>query len=337
MNKIKIAINGFGRIGRAAFRIALEKENLEIAAINDLGELKNLAYLLQHDSVYGRYEKKAKSDNDGIDVDGRKYLCLHEKDPEKLPWQKLGIDAVLECTGFFTEREGAQKHLAAGAKRVIISAPTKSADVPTYIMGVNHEAYNPEKDLIISNASCTTNALAPMAKVLNDGFGIAKSLMTTVHSYTSTQSLVDGPQGKDFRRGRAAAMNIVPSTTGAALAATKTIPDLSGKFDGLALRVPTACVSLVDLVALLGKETTVQELNNIFVQAASGPMQGILAVTDQPLASTDFIRDPCSVTIDLGMTRIVAGNLVKILGWYDNEWGYSARLVDLAEYIGKKI
>lgn len=336
MDKIRVAINGFGRIGRTAFRIALEKENLEIAAINDLGEPENLAYLLQYDSVYGRYNKKVESDDNGINVDGQKYLCLREKDPEKLPWQKLGIDVVLECTGFFTEREGAQKHLRAGAAKVIISAPTKSEDVPTYIMGVNHKEYNPEKDLIISNASCTTNALAPMAKVLNDNFGIAKSLMTTVHSYTSSQSLVDSPAAKDFRRGRAAAMNIAPSTTGAALAAAKTIPDLLGKFGGLALRVPTACVSLVDLVALLAKETTAAELNNIFVQAASGAMQGILAATDQPLVSTDFIRDPYSVTIDLGMTQIAAGNLVKILGWYDNEWGYSARLLEMAEYIGKR-
>jgi len=336
MDKIRVAINGFGRIGRTAFHIALEKENLEIAAINDLGEPENLAYLLQYDSVYGRYNKKVESDDNGINVDGQKYLCLREKDPEKLPWQKLGIDVVLECTGFFTEREGAQKHLRAGAAKVIISAPTKSEDVPTYIMGVNHKEYNPEKDLIISNASCTTNALAPMAKVLNDNFGIAKSLMTTVHSYTSSQSLVDSPAAKDFRRGRAAAMNIAPSTTGAALAAAKTIPDLLGKFGGLALRVPTACVSLVDLVALLAKETTAAELNNIFVQAASGAMQGILAATDQPLVSTDFIRDPYSVTIDLGMTQIAAGNLVKILGWYDNEWGYSARLLEMAEYIGKR-
>ncbi len=336
MDKIRVAINGFGRIGRTAFRIALEKENLEIAAINDLGEPENLAYLLQYDSVYGRYNKKVESDDNGINVDGQKYLCLREKDPEKLPWQKLGIDVVLECTGFFTEREGAQKHLRAGAAKVIISAPTKSEDVPTYIMGVNYKEYNPEKDLVISNASCTTNALAPMAKVLNDNFGIAKSLMTTVHSYTSSQSLVDSPAAKDFRRGRAAAMNIAPSTTGAALAAAKTIPDLLGKFGGLALRVPTACVSLVDLVALLAKETTAAELNNIFVQAASGAMQGILAATDQPLVSTDFIRDPYSVTIDLGMTQIAAGNLVKILGWYDNEWGYSARLLEMAEYIGKR-
>ena len=336
MDKIRVAINGFGRIGRTAFHIALEKENLEIAAINDLGEPENLAYLLQYDSVYGRYNKKVESDDNGINVDGQKYLCLREKDPEKLPWQKLGIDVVLECTGFFTEREGAQKHLRAGAAKVIISAPTKSEDVPTYIMGVNYKEYNPEKDLVISNASCTTNALAPMAKVLNDNFGIAKSLMTTVHSYTSSQSLVDSPAAKDFRRGRAAAMNIAPSTTGAALAAAKTIPDLLGKFGGLALRVPTACVSLVDLVALLAKETTAAELNNIFVQAASGAMQGILAATDQPLVSTDFIRDPYSVTIDLGMTQIAAGNLVKILGWYDNEWGYSARLLEMAEYIGKR-
>jgi len=336
MDKIRVAINGFGRIGRTAFRIALEKENLEIAAINDLGEPENLAYLLQYDSVYGRYNKKVESNDNGINVDGQKYLCLREKDPEKLPWQKLGIDVVLECTGFFTEREGAQKHLRAGAAKVIISAPTKSEDVPTYIMGVNYKEYNPEKDLVISNASCTTNALAPMAKVLNDNFGIAKSLMTTVHSYTSSQSLVDSPAAKDFRRGRAAAMNIAPSTTGAALAAAKTIPDLLGKFGGLALRVPTACVSLVDLVALLAKETTAAELNNIFVQAASGAMQGILAATDQPLVSTDFIRDPYSVTIDLGMTQIAAGNLVKILGWYDNEWGYSARLLEMAEYIGKR-
>ncbi|MFA4880943.1 MAG: type I glyceraldehyde-3-phosphate dehydrogenase [Candidatus Doudnabacteria bacterium] len=334
--KIKIAINGFGRIGRTAFQVSLEKKNLEVVAINDLGDPDNLAYLLKYDSVYGRYPKKVEGERDQINVDGRGYRCYSEKDPAKLPWKMLDVDIVLECTGFFTEREGAEKHLQAGARRVIISAPTKSEDVPTYIIGVNHQEYKKE-DLIVSNASCTTNALAPLLKVLNDSVGVEKSLMTTVHSYTSTQNLVDGPATKDFRRGRAAALNMAPSTTGAAIAATKVLPALAGKFDGLAVRVPTPCVSLVDLVVLSKKDTKQEEVNKIFIEAAQGSLQGILEVVDEPVVSTDFVRDPHSVTVDLGMTQVVQGNLLKVLGWYDNEWGYSVRLVELAEYIGRSI
>lgn len=335
--KIRLAINGFGRIGRTAFQSGLASPHLEVVALNDLGEPTNLAYLLKYDSVYYRYPKKVEAGEGKIIVEGKEYSCFKEKDPQNLPWKELDIDLVLECTGFFTEREGAEKHLKAGAKRVIISAPTESEDIPTYIMGVNHHAYNPEKDLIISNASCTTNALAPIAKVLNDSLGIEKSLMTTVHSYTSTQNLIDGPASKDFRRGRAAAINIVPSTTGAAIATTKAIPELSGKFDGLAVRVPTPCVSLVDLVALLRKNTTPKELNQLFTKASEGELKGILAVTQEPLVSTDFVRDPHSAIVDLEMTQVVQGNLVKVLAWYDNEWGYSLRLVEMAEYVGKKI
>ncbi len=334
--KIKIAINGFGRIGRTAFQAAFDKKNLEVVAINDLADPENLAYLLQYDSVYGRYSKRVESEKDKIKVAGKEYRCYKEKDPAKLPWRTLDVDIVLECTGFFTEREGAKKHLLAGAKRVIISAPTKSEDIPTYIIGVNHEKYN-NKDLIVSNASCTTNALAPLLKVLDNAVGIEKSLMTTIHSYTSTQNLVDGPATKDFRRGRAAALNMAPSTTGAARAATKALPTLVGKFDGLAVRVPTACVSLVDLIVLSKKNTGRDEIKKIFIEASQGPLQNILGVIAEPVVSTDFVHDSHSVIVDLKMTQVVQGNLIKVLGWYDNEWGYSVRLVELAEHIGHSI
>ncbi len=337
MEKIKIAINGFGRIGRTAFRAALANESLEIVAINDLADLPNLAYLLKYDSIHGRYDGKVEVKGDKLVVVQKEYLALAEKDPEKLPWKSLGIDLVLECTGFFTDREGAEKHLKAGAKRVIISAPTKSEDIPTYLLGVNHEAYQPKKDLIISMASCTTNALAPTAKVLDDVFGIEKSLMTVIHSYTSTQGLVDGSHQKDFRRGRAAGVNIVPTTTGAAIATTKTIPGLVGKFDGIAVRVPTPCVSLVDLVALLQKDTSKEEVNKAFGEAAQGELRGILNVTREPLVSTDFIHSPYSAVVDLSLTRVIGKKLVKLLVWHDNEWGYSVRLVEMADYVGKKL
>jgi len=337
MEKIKIAINGFGRIGRTAFRAALANGSLEIVAINDLGDLPNLAYLLRYDSIHGRYDGKVEVKGGKLLVAQKEYLALAEKDPEKLPWKSLGIDLVLECTGFFTDREGAEKHLKAGAKRVIISAPTKSEDIPTYLLGVNHKEYQPKKDLIISMASCTTNALAPTAKVLDDVFGIERSLMTVIHSYTSTQGLVDGPHQKDFRRGRAAGVNIVPTTTGAAIATTKTMPGLVDKFDGIAVRVPTPCVSLVDLVALLQKDTSKEEINKVFGEAAKGEFRGILNVTREPLVSSDFVHSPYSAVVDLSLTRVIKKNLVKLLVWHDNEWGYSVRLVEMAEYLGKRM
>ncbi len=333
----RIAINGFGRIGRTAFQCALEHPALEVVALNDLAEPLNLAYLLKYDSVYGRYPKKVVASKEGIQVDGQEYASLAEADPTKIPWQQLGVDLVLECTGVFLDREGAGKHLKAGAKTVIISAPAKSDDIPTYLMGVNHQDFDPKQDTIISNASCTTNALAPVAKVLHENLGIAKCLMTTVHSYTSSQALVDAPSNRDYRRGRAASLNISPSTTGAALAAAKTIPDLVGRFDGLAVRVPTPCVSLVDLVAVVQKKTTPQEVNALFEQASQKEMKGILAVSREPLVSTDYIKNPFSGVVDLEMTRVVQDDLVKIFVWYDNEWGYSMRLVELAAYVGQKI
>lgn len=337
MKKIKIAINGFGRIGRTAFQSILEKDNLDLVAINDLANLDNLAYLLKYDSVYGRYPKEVEVYKGKLKVDGKEYLYLNEEDPAKLPWKNLDLDIVLECSGVFTEKEEAEKHLQAGAKRVIISAPSKSENIPTYILGVNHQDFNIEKDLIISNASCTTNALAPMMKVLNDNFKVVKSLMTTVHSYTATQSLVDGPAKSDFRRGRAGALNLSPSTTGAAKTTVQIMPTLKGKFDGLAVRVPTPCVSLVDLVALLARDVTREELNQSFIEGSKKELKDILSVTDEPLVSSDFIRDPRSVVVDLKMNQVVDGNLVKVLGWYDNEWGYALRLVEMALFIGSKL
>lgn len=337
MKHLKVAINGFGRIGRTAFQSIAGKANLDLVAINDLGDLDNLAYLLKYDSVYGHYPKEIQVIESKLKVGDKEYLYLNEPDPIKLPWKKLDIDVILECSGVFTEKGEAEKHLTAGAKRVIISAPSKSEEIATYIMGVNHQDFKIKEDLIISNASCTTNALAPIMKVLVDQFGVAKSLMTTVHSYTATQNLVDGPVKSDFRRGRAGALNLSPSTTGAAKTTVRIIPTLKDKFDGLAVRVPTPCVSLVDLTALLSRNINLDELKQSFINAAQRELKGILAVTNEPLVSNDFIRDPHSVIVDLPMTQIVDGNLVKVLGWYDNEWGYALRLVEMAEYIGSKI
>ncbi|MBI3251531.1 MAG: type I glyceraldehyde-3-phosphate dehydrogenase [Candidatus Andersenbacteria bacterium] len=324
----KIAINGFGRIGRAAFKVALAHDDIEVVAINDLGDIHNLAYLLRYDSVYGRYGQEVSVEDEQLVVADKKVKVFQEKDPAKLPWGNLGVDVVLESTGVFTEKEKAAAHLAGGAKFVIITAPTKSADMPTVVLGVN------DKDLagaqIISNASCTTNCAAPMIAVLNNAFGVEKALLTTAHAYTATQSLVDGPGGKgDFRRGRAAAINIVPAATGAAVAATKTIPELAGKFDGVSLRVPVPVVSLSDITALLKKNVTVAEINQAFQDAAKNPLyEGVLDVTEEEVVSTDFIGNPHSVIMDLQMTRVVDGNLVKVMGWYDNEWGYSNRLIE---------
>ncbi len=334
---IKIAINGFGRIGRPTFKRIIENhKNLKVVAINDLTDTKTLAHLLKYDSVYGIYNKQVSCTDKAIKVAGKTYPVLAEKDPAKLPWKKLGVDVVLECTGFFADYEGAKKHLKAGAKKVIVSAPCKGAEMPTYVLGVNEDKYNPEKDDVISMGSCTTNALVPVAKVINDNFEIEKALMTTIHSYTSTQKIVDGPH-KDLRRGRAAAVNIVPTTTGAAISVIRVLPELKGKLDGIAVRVPSIDVSLIDFVAQVKKQTTVEKINKVFKQVSQKKLKGILSVEDEPLVSTDFIGNPYSAIIDSQMTRVENKNLVKILAWYDNEWGYACRLAELAEYIGKKL
>lgn len=335
----KIVINGFGRIGRQTFQVAFERPELEIVAINDLTDNETLAHLLKYDSVYGHYEKPVKATEKSLIIDGKEIKASAEPDPEELPWKDLGIDIVLECTGFFTEKEKAEKHLKAGAKKVIISAPSKSEDVPTFVLGVNEKKYNSEKDHIISNTSCTTNAFAPVVKVLNDEFGIVKGLMTTIHSYTSTQNLVDGPpRGKpDLRRARAAAVNFLPTTTGSAKDTVKVIPELEGRLDAIAVRVPTPCVSLVDFTAHLTKPTTVGEVAEVFKKAAQGDLKGILAVTEEPLVSIDFRKNTHSAIVDLPSLRVIGDNLVKVLAWYDNEWGYAERLVDMAEYVAKKL
>jgi len=332
---IKLAINGFGRIGRPTFKKLIENKNIEVKAINDLTDTKTLAHLLKYDSVYGIYNKQVDYTKKGIKVAGKTYPVLAEKDPTKLPWKKLGVDVVLECTGFFADFQGAKKHLRAGAKKVIVSAPCKDVEVPAYILGVNEEKYNPGKEHVLSMGSCTTNALVPVVKVINDNFEIEKALMTTIHSYTSTQKIVDGPH-KDLRRGRAAAVNIVPTTTGAAISVIRVLPELKGKLDGIAVRVPSIDVSLIDFVAQVKKQTTIEKVNKIFKQVSQKKLKGILSVEDEPLVSTDFIGNPYSAIIDSQMTRVEDKNLVKILAWYDNEWGYACRLAEFAEYIGKK-
>jgi glyceraldehyde 3-phosphate dehydrogenase len=332
---IKVAINGFGRIGRPTFRLALNSKILDIVAINDLTDTKTLAYLLKYDSLYGYFDGEVDYDNEHLIVNGKKYRVYAEKDPLNLPWKKLGIDIVLESSGVFTDKEGAEKHLKAGAKRVIISAPPKNPDIPTYILGVNEEKFNPEKDFIISNSSCTTNCLAPIVKVLNDAFKIESGFMTTVHAYTNDQRLLDLPH-KDLRRARAAALNIIPTTTGAAKSVTEVIPELKGKLNGIALRVPIAVVSVVDFICHVSQTTTVDEVNNLFKEAAKNKLKGILAVSDEPLVSSDFKGDPHSAIVDLSLTMVI-DNLVKVVAWYDNEWGYACRYVEMAEFIGQKI
>lgn len=325
----KLAINGFGRIGRAAFKIAFEAQSFEIVAINDLTDTKTLAHLLKYDTSYGHYHRTVTAESDALIIDGIRVPVYAEPDPSKLPWGKLGAEVVLECTGRFTDKKSAGAHIKAGAKKVILSAPATGDDsLPTYIMGVNKENYQGED--IISNASCTTNSLAPIAEVLHRTFGIQKALMTTVHSYTADQNLQDGPH-KDFRRARAAAQNMVPTTTGAAIAVTQVLPELTDKFDGISVRVPTIVVSLTDATFLLAKRTTKEELNDAFRAASQeSRYERVLAVTEEPLVSSDFIGSPYSVTVDLAMTKVVDGDLVKIVAWYDNEWGYANRLVELA-------
>lgn len=336
MSMIKLAINGFGRIGRPTFKRLIENRNIQVVAINDLTDTKTLAHLLKYDSVYGIYNRKVESTEKSIKVDRKEYPILAEKDPAKLPWKKMGVDVVLECTGFFTEPEGASQHLKAGAKKVIISAPCKGSSVPTYILGANEKIYNPEKDDIISMGSCTTNALVPIAKVINDNFGIERGLMTTIHSYTSTQRIVDGPH-KDLRRARAAAVNIVPTTTGAAISVIRVLPELEGKLDGIAVRVPLIDVSLVDFVAQVKKPATPQEVNQVFKQISQKELRGILEVEDGALVSTDFIGNSHSAIIDSQMTMVEDKKLIKVLAWYDNEYGYACRLAEMAEYVGNKL
>ena len=327
---IKIAINGFGRIGRAAFKAALDSKKVKVTAVNDLTDTRTLAHLLKYDTVYGVYDKKVSSDSNHLFVNNKKYPVYAKPEPKKLPWKKLGVDVVLECTGRFTKKQEAKAHLKAGAKKVIISAPTKSDDIVTIVKGVNEQESRGEQ--IISNASCTTNCIAPVMKVLEKEFGIAKSLVSAIHSYTSNQNLVDGPH-KDLRRTRAAAQNIIPTTTGAAIATCKTMPSLKDKFDGLAIRVPTICGSLSDITAVLNKPVTAEKVNSAFKKASRTYLKGILDVTNESLVSSDFIANPYSAIIDLNMTRVIAGDLVKVLAWYDNEWAYAKRLVEVASEV----
>lgn len=329
-----VAINGFGRIGRNAFKIAWDRSDLDIVAINDLTDTATLAYLLKHDSNYGAYDHEVSHDDTHLIVDGKKVKVLAEKDPSLLPWKDLGVDVVIECTGFFTDAEGAGKHISAGAKRVVISGPTKSEGVDTLVLGANDDKIK-GSTAVVSNASCTTNSLAAIMSVLESEFGVKKSMLTTVHSYTASQALQDAPK-KDLREGRNAAENMVPTTTGAAIAVTKTLPQLEGKFDGLSIRVPTPVVSISDVTALLKRDVTVDEINSAFKKAAKAPYyQGIIAVSDEPLVSSDYIGNSNSGTVDLALTKVVGGNLIKIMIWYDNEWGYSNRLVELTADIAK--
>lgn len=336
MKKINVAINGFGRIGRAVLKVIwMRFPDMHVVAINDLADAATLAHLLAHDSCYGSTNQKISATKDAIIVNGHKIPVLAIKEPSELPWEELKVDIVLECTGRFTNKEALSAHLKAGAKKVILSAPAKKGGVKVIVPGVNMDKVT-KKDDIISCASCTTNCLAPSTKVIKDNFGIKKALMTTVHSYTADQNLVDGPH-KDLRRARAAAINIIPTTTGAAISTTETIPSLEGKFDGLAVRVPTPVGSLCDTVYLLGKKTTVEKVNKAFIKAASGKMRGIIEASNDELVSTDIIGNSHSSIIDMKNTRIVDGDLLKVISWYDNEWGYSNRFVELADYVKKFI
>jgi glyceraldehyde 3-phosphate dehydrogenase len=333
--KTKIGINGFGRIGRNAFKIAFGRSDLEVVAVNDLTDTKTLAYLLKHDSNYGTYDNEVSYDDQNIIVNGQKIKVLAEKDPSVLPWKDLGVEVVIESTGRFTKKEDAEKHIiGGGAKRVIISGPTKSEDADTIVIGANEDKLK-DATSVISNASCTTNSLGAVMAILDQNFGVEKSLLTTVHSYTQSQVLQDAP-AKDLREGRNAAENIVPTTTGAAVAVTLTLPQLKDKFDGLSIRVPTPVVSLSDITALLQRDTTVEEINEAFKKAAADPyFQGILGVSEEPLVSSDYIGNSHSGIVDLLLTKVVDGNLVKVMVWYDNEWGYSNRLVELTADVGK--
>ena len=332
----KIAINGFGRIGRNAFKLAFERDDIEVVAINDLTDTKTLAHLLKHDSTYGTYHYDVSYDENSIFVAGKQIRVLAERDPALLPWGEFGIDVVIEATGLFVQPEKARAHINAGAKKVVISAPAKGDGAKFIVLGVNEHELTREDD-IISNASCTTNCIAPVMAVLEREFGIEKSLMTTVHSYTASQRILDAP-AKDLREARSAAENIVPTTTGAAIATAKVIPSLEGKFDGLSVRVPTPVVSLSDITAVLKRNTTKEEINEVFKRAAADPFyQGILAVTDEPLVSMDFKGNSHSSIVDLSLINVVDGNLIKVVAWYDNEWGYSNRLVEIVADVAVNI
>lgn len=331
---IKVAINGFGRIGRNAFKILLERHDAQVVAINDITDASTLAHLLKHDSSYGTYDKKVSSTEKSLIVNSREVPVYAEKDPAMLPWKKLGVDVVIESTGFFTNPEDAKAHIKAGAKKVVISAPAKGEGAKTVVLGVNEDVVESD-DEIISNASCTTNCIAPIMKVLEDEYGIEKAMMTTVHSYTGSQRILDAP-AKDLREARSAAENIVPTTTGASKAAAKTIPSLKDKFNGLSIRVPTPVVSLSDITAIIKRNTTKEELVNLFKKVAKEPYyEGIIGVTNEELVSSDFIGDPHSCIVDLPLVDVVDGNMIKIVAWYDNEWGYSNRLVELVVDFGK--
>lgn len=332
---MNIAINGFGRIGRAVFKALLERPGVRIVAINDLTDTKTLAHLLKYDSCYGVYERPVKATKDTIVVDGKSYPVLAEKDPLSLPWKKLKVDVVIESTGRFTDPIEAQKHIKAGARKVILSAPAKGKGSKTFVLGVNEQKLT-RKDAVISMASCTTNCLAPVTDIIRRSFGIDKAIMTTIHSYTADQNLVDGPH-KDLRRARAAALSMIPTTTGAAIAATEAIPELKGKFDGLSVRVPTPVVSLCDCVYVLKKKTTIEKVNAVLTKASKeARYRGIVAVTTDPIVSSDIIGHPASAIVDLPLTSVVGGNLLKIISWYDNEWGYSNRLADFCIFLKKK-
>jgi len=330
----KVAINGFGRIGRNVFRAAWQSREIEIVAINDLTDAATLAHLLKYDSVHGTFGASVSAEGENLIVGDRKIHVFKEKDPAALPWKKLGIDIAIESTGRFTNRDDAAKHLEAGAGKVIVSAPGKNADL-TVCMGVNEAQYDPASHHVVSNASCTTNCLAPVAKVLMEEFGIVKGLMTTVHSYTNDQQILDLPH-KDLRRARAAGLSMIPTTTGAAKAVALVLPQLKGKLDGMAVRVPTPNVSLVDLVVETEKQTTAEEVNAAMKKAAEGPLRGILEYCDLPLVSKDFNGNPASSVVDALTTSVIGGNMVKVLSWYDNEWGYSNRIFDLVRYVARK-
>lgn len=330
---IKVAINGFGRIGRATAKILLDMPGIDLVAINDLGDIATLSQLLKYDTCYGIYEKEVGYDESALIINNHKSLFFSEKKPEDLPWESLEVDVVIESSGHFLTYPDAKKHLEAGAKKVVLSAPAKDDKIPTYVFGANNEEYQAEK--IVSNASCTTNCIAPVIKVLDDVFGVEKSLMTTIHSYTADQNLVDGPH-KDMRRARSAAENIVPTTTGAALAAAKTVKSLEGRFDGLSIRVPTKVVSIADITAVIGKKADVETINKVLNDAAGTSHVKIIVCTEEPLVSSDLIKNPASAIVDLPLTQVVRGDLIKVVAWYDNEWGYSCRLAEMAELVGTK-
>ncbi len=337
MAAVKVGINGFGRIGRLVFRAGAKNPDIAFVGVNDLFPPENLAYLLKHDSTHGRYNGSVESKPDGFVVDGKFIPCSAIRNPAELPWDKLGVDYVVESTGLFTDYAGAENHLKAGAKRVILSAPTKDPDkVPTLLVGVNHNQFDPAKDRIVSNASCTTNCLAPVAKVINDNFGLAEGLMTTVHAMTATQPTVDGPSKKDWRGGRGAAQNIIPSSTGAAKAVTLVLPELKGKLTGMAFRVPTPDVSVVDLTFKTAKPTSYKEICAAMKRAAEGELEGILGYTEEEVVSTDFLTDPRSSIFDAGAGIELNANFFKVVSWYDNEWGYSNRVIDLILSMAKK-